>query len=167
MVDSPDFVPKLSNVERGQRLDGWPADTLHTCSRLVLPKTPPDCDCLHMSGIGIGARIRLKFNISHQINHVHQCLTKNVNVCKRWTEKTTRNDYWSAAIIGRLLVHFLKSAHVNMVKRRQRDFNFARNDLVCTLLHNVGRFPYVILLHIKASWKQKRNFKLSCFLSIT
>ena len=28
MVDSPDFVPKLSNVERGQRLDGWPADTL-------------------------------------------------------------------------------------------------------------------------------------------
>ena len=29
VVDSPDFVTKLSNVERSQRLDGWPADTLH------------------------------------------------------------------------------------------------------------------------------------------
>ena len=28
MVNSPDFVSKLSNVERGQCLDGWPADTL-------------------------------------------------------------------------------------------------------------------------------------------
>ena len=28
MVDSPDFVPKLSNVKRGQRLDGGPTDTL-------------------------------------------------------------------------------------------------------------------------------------------
>ena len=27
-VDLPDFVPKWSNVERGQRLDGWPDDTL-------------------------------------------------------------------------------------------------------------------------------------------
>ena len=28
VVNSPDFVPKLSNIERGQRLDGWPVDTL-------------------------------------------------------------------------------------------------------------------------------------------
>ena len=34
---SPDFVPKLSNVERGQRFEGWTADTLqYQCSIFVI-----------------------------------------------------------------------------------------------------------------------------------
>ena len=36
VVDSADFVPKLSNVERGQCLDGWPADTFHLVAAVGL-----------------------------------------------------------------------------------------------------------------------------------
>ena len=36
VVDSADFVPKLSNVERGQCLDGWPADMFHLVAAVGL-----------------------------------------------------------------------------------------------------------------------------------